>query len=143
MISSSSPFRPFESHFYLMLLHNSLEALSTGLSSPLYITGYLHGGSDPLGLANCFLVCPSKVGIPDDCQSGVCNGVLILTSMKFGHDTHLDHQHSNCFTYPTAGGGKHKPTVLTILGEKPVIWRKRFLKITFKGYCLFHSQSKP
>lgn len=42
-------------------------------------------------------------------QRGACNCTLILTSLKFSCDTHLDHQSSNCFTNPTAVGGKHKP----------------------------------
>lgn len=39
-------------------------------------------------------------------QREACNHALILTSLKFSHDTHLDPQRSNCFTNPTAEGGK-------------------------------------
>lgn len=42
-------------------------------------------------------------------QRGACNRALILTSLKFSHDIHLDHQRSNCFTNPTAEREKYKP----------------------------------
>lgn len=111
--------------------------MSIGLASPLYLAGYLHGGSDPLGLANCFLVCPNKLSTPDACQSGACNHALILTSMKFSHDTHLDHQHSNCFPNPTARGGKHKPYSFNHNGRKTCgleILKNNFGRILFIAF---------
>ena len=42
-------------------------------------------------------------------QRGACTCTLILTSLKFNRDAHLNDQHSSCFTNPTAEGRKHEP----------------------------------
>lgn len=110
--------------------------MSIGLASPPYLVGYLHGGIYPLGLANCFLVCPRKMGTPDGCQSEAYNHALILTSVEFGHDTHLDYQHNNCFTNPTAGGGKHKPHSFDHTGRETCSLEKNIFKNNF-GRILF------